>query len=567
MSLLSFKYDVQEVIGTTLYANLVGMWHMDEGTGLYAYDASGNNHTGTLYNSPTWATGHFGPSSGALNFASVSTQYVSASGNTISSNAAFTLSAWVKAGAMSANGCALSIGSATGSNGAWIGYNNATGFFAGGLYSTIISSTVALDTNWHLLTLVFSGGAGGTLTLYVDGVSSGTPATVTPSISGSTMCIGAMATSIWYWNGIVDEARIYNIALAYPYYLWYESAPCVIIGNETDVVDIVPLNSLGTFYENAIGIWHFDEGSGTVAHDASIIANTGTIYSSPTWVTAALSRFGRSLTVDGNTKAVTLSPFGYLPTVSSGLSVFAWVYISGSTLGNVFQYMDANNGFSLDLGQVNSASEAWEVQTNKSGAGVVDNTSVSSLGAGAWYNIGFTWNGSALILYVNGALNTTCYPAGISTPDVSTIPKIGGVPLGWTGNANTFNVDEVRVYNYCLTATEVSRLWCEGYQGGVISSGDYVVESYVDLANMAGGDTVVLTEYISTDGVYGGPCNSRVYQYNTYANLQNADGLTPVIRFHSKFLNQYQIYHVTLKQTTGTGKSFPVESIMQVLNS
>ena len=38
-------------------SDTAGLWHLDEGTGTTAYDASGNSNVGTLTNGPTWGTG------------------------------------------------------------------------------------------------------------------------------------------------------------------------------------------------------------------------------------------------------------------------------------------------------------------------------------------------------------------------------------------------------------------------------------------------------------------------------------------------------------------------------
>jgi hypothetical protein len=45
-------YNGQDVTG-----NLRGLWKLDEGSGLTAYDSSGNNNHGTLVNGPVWFTG------------------------------------------------------------------------------------------------------------------------------------------------------------------------------------------------------------------------------------------------------------------------------------------------------------------------------------------------------------------------------------------------------------------------------------------------------------------------------------------------------------------------------
>ena len=43
-------------INLTGAANLIGYWRFNEGTGSVAADSSGNENTGTLFNSPTWTT-------------------------------------------------------------------------------------------------------------------------------------------------------------------------------------------------------------------------------------------------------------------------------------------------------------------------------------------------------------------------------------------------------------------------------------------------------------------------------------------------------------------------------
>src|SRR3989338_235532 len=77
---------------------LVGYWSMDEGSGSYAGDSSGNKNTGTLTNGPTWVDGKRGK---ALNFDGVNDYVNLGSGDIMSSNA--TLSLWFKMSPISHN--------------------------------------------------------------------------------------------------------------------------------------------------------------------------------------------------------------------------------------------------------------------------------------------------------------------------------------------------------------------------------------------------------------------------------------------------------------------------------
>lgn len=42
------------------WANLVGQWKLDEGSGTMAHDSSGNGYDGTLQGGPQWVTGVIG---------------------------------------------------------------------------------------------------------------------------------------------------------------------------------------------------------------------------------------------------------------------------------------------------------------------------------------------------------------------------------------------------------------------------------------------------------------------------------------------------------------------------
>jgi hypothetical protein len=87
---------------------------------------------------------------------------------------------------------------------------------------------------------------------------------------------------------------------------------------------------------------------------------------------------------------------------------------------------------------------------------------------------------------------------------------------------------------------------------------DYIIESYIDLTNMAGGDTTNVTEYVGVDG-----SNLRVYQQVTYSGAQTA----PILRFHGKLFEKDLLYRITIKQTAGTGRAYPYASVLQVFNA
>jgi len=85
---------------------------------------------------------------------------------------------------------------------------------------------------------------------------------------------------------------------------------------------------------------------------------------------------------------------------------------------------------------------------------------------------------------------------------------------------------------------------------------DYIVEGHIDVAALASGDTLVVTEYIAIDGT-----NYRVFNQVTLSGAQ----ASPAFKFHSKILYKSMKYRVTLNQTAGTPRSFGYAFILQVL--
>lgn len=199
-------------------SGLSGYWHLDEAKGTLAYDASGGGRVASLNNGLVWTAAGGCRAGSCLNL-NGSTQFVTAGSSTITGTAPFTLSAWLNAGGHLTYGLAVFMGNAVNGGSAYLGYvagvqvgtNNSIG---GGFYGRNYGSGVAAGTGWHHVVLTFSGGAGGTALLYVDGVQK-TSDTQTPNLNSAAVIFGKANTGTAYWyNGLIDEVRIYNRALS-----------------------------------------------------------------------------------------------------------------------------------------------------------------------------------------------------------------------------------------------------------------------------------------------------------------------------------------------------------------
>jgi hypothetical protein len=205
-------------IASSIDSGLLGLWHLNEGSGATSADGSGTGNTATLTGSPAWVSGY---SSNGLQFNGTSSYAEAPIGTWFGSNNTLSVSAWVYA-TSTTNGPIFGVTSAV-PPGAWnmpfLSINGATvwvGLWNGG--GTYVSATVSLNA-WHHLAMTYDPSGSGTRKFYVDGALSATT-TVTYSPSGladywSTYNPGDTPSGVnKYLNGVIDEVRAYNRVLS-----------------------------------------------------------------------------------------------------------------------------------------------------------------------------------------------------------------------------------------------------------------------------------------------------------------------------------------------------------------
>jgi hypothetical protein len=182
-------------------------WKFDEGTGTIAHDFAGTNN-GTIYGA-TWTTGKI---AGALSFNGTSNYVGCGSGASNYDN--ITVSAWMKT---SANGVLVSNRYNSGSYGTWYTLSS-TGIEIGdnsqGGYRSVTFNASTLNGLWHHIVYTKDGTSHA---IYVDG-SLDRSFTSNADISWSQpLYIGKRwnrTSNIGWFNGIIDDVRIYNRALS-----------------------------------------------------------------------------------------------------------------------------------------------------------------------------------------------------------------------------------------------------------------------------------------------------------------------------------------------------------------
>ncbi len=458
------KVNSAESQGDSLEKGMVGYWKLDDASGTSAADASGNANTGTLTNGPTWTTGQIG---GATNFDGTDDYIATNDVNALDGLSSLTVSAWANADALtqdktifsksnsSADGdrVQLALGGTGygGPNDVTLSIGDASNQYA---YTTgdIVSTGV-----WSHYVMVFDGtqtGNANRLKLYKNGIQQALtfgggvtiPATTSASNAGIFQ-IGAETnhvTSNRYWDGFIDEIRVYNRPLG---------ADEIVKLYKTTVPDD-PDTGL-------VGYWPFNgpDITGTTAYDRSGSANNGTLTNSPT---KAIGKVGQALSFNGTnqyarvTNASALNPTTYVSAsmwvkVTSPPGQFKYLLSKGAASANPPMYGFFNN-VSGDLQFIVTKNLAGTYYSPaKTASAIYDNT---------WHYITGVYDGSYVRLYVDGI------EVGSGTAMTGSIGTHANDLFIGSYDATTGYFpgifDEPRIYNRALSASEIWGLYQAG---------------------------------------------------------------------------------------------------------
>ena len=194
-----------------------------------------------------------------------------------------------------------------------------------------------------------------------------------------------------------------------------------------------------------VAAYGFDEGSGSTVTDASGNGNNGTI-TNATWASAG--KYGKALQFNGTNAVVTIPDNASLH-LSSGMTVEAWVNPSTVNANWRDVIYKGNDNFYLEA---TSSSAGHPDAGMIAGGSYADAFGTSALPANTWSFLTETYDGTTLRLYVNGIqVAATAHTGAIAS---STNPlQIGGDSL--YGQYFAGLIDEVRVYNTALSATQI----------------------------------------------------------------------------------------------------------------
>jgi hypothetical protein len=194
-----------------------------------------------------------------------------------------------------------------------------------------------------------------------------------------------------------------------------------------------------------VAAYGFNEASGVQVIDGSGQGNTGTISSA---TRTAAGKFGAALSFNGTGAWVTIADAPSLD-LTTGMTVEAWVNPTSGSGWRSVVLKENSGGLAYALYSANNASRpTCYVHTNAD----VGLNGTSAVPLNTWTHLAMTYDGTTMRMFVNGVQVSTRAVGGAAVVTSGAL-RIGGNAV-W-GEYFKGTIDEVRIYNRALTATEI----------------------------------------------------------------------------------------------------------------
>jgi hypothetical protein len=420
--------------------NIVSYWKLEDLT-----DSVGSN-TLTNNNTVTFSAGKI---SNGANFARASSQSLSRADNaSLSLTADLTASFWLYLSSSPSSGEVYGLFAKADSYKMF--YQNASGTLkftietkAAGSTYTDINYTLATSTWYHVVWTK----SGTTNTIYVNGVSIGTgSASATMNDNANAFYLGFEATT-GYLNGSLDEFALWSRAIT------ADEASQIFNSNRGNQY---PFTATPSLY-GGVTYYKLDESSGNAADSIG----TATLTNNNT-TTFATGKINNAAIFNGSNQSLSS---GTVSLTTNAWSIGIWVNPDDADMTNqcFFSYRPGSGAVNIIQAEGRS-DRTLRIQVYASnGSSLKDYRTSLALTQSAWNYVFFTWNGTDLLIYVNGTLDTSV----TKTVDnaVTQTLTARAIRLGAETAASNFfdgNVDEVSIFNRVLSDTERGRLYNNG---------------------------------------------------------------------------------------------------------
>lgn len=330
-----------------------------------------------------------------------------------------------------------------------------------GLNHPVTGVRAVTDTLWHHAAATYDGLS---WRLYLDGVLDQTLAVGRPPNAGSTQhaalgtCINSTGTASGFFNGQLDEARIWNYA------------------RSQVEIQAAMSSELSLPQSGLIGYWNLNAGAGASAADSSPSGMNGTLTNGPLWSSGFSDPSTGLLLVTGDGSNDYLT-FGAAPGLgAAAFTLETWFrklgagVTTGTGTGGVTAVplitkgrgeadgsnLDMNYFFGLNTGGQLVAD--FEEGLGGSSPGLNHPvTGVNAVTDDRWHHAAVTYDGASWRLYLDGSLDKTLLVG--QPPRSDSLQHAGlGTALTSTGVAAGFfhgMLDEARIWNYARSQAEI----------------------------------------------------------------------------------------------------------------
>ncbi len=339
----------------------------------------------------------------------------------------------------------------------------------GSYYGAQTTSSVFSNNSWVHTCYVWSGSG---ISLYANGVSLSTTTNVdsigTVNVIGARNDLGDGS-----WSGYIDDIRVYSRALTLSEIQKIYHGGALVLGSVPNGRYAVATTPPKILTSGLVGHWTFDGnkinwGANTVT-DSSGNGNTGTINNMSTTTSPAQGRIGQALSFDGvNDYVQTISPVDFGGTKIISLSFWAkidsYTNDGASTIELSTIYNNNDGAFRVALDGVLGTPLAG-IQDGTTGSPSFRSESFPTQpSAGVWHHYVIILDNSTatgdVIAYLDGVLQSLSL--GINTKNQSSAFKTDTLYLMSRAGTSLFengSLDDLRIYNRALSATEVSKLY------------------------------------------------------------------------------------------------------------
>jgi hypothetical protein len=305
----------------------------------------------------------------------------------------------------------------------------------GGTTEYVYSPTYISTATWYHAAVVFDKGLA---TMYLNGNSEYSSRLTFTSVynSDNVFSLGGLIND--EFDGILDDARVYNRALS---------------ANE--------VRALYNSNAGPTGYWKLDDNTGSTASDSSSNGYTTQSFTGNTTWTAG--KYGSGLYFDGTDDVVRITEganIDYGNNTLESYSVSAWINTTTNfgASASIFAKNDGSGAYPFDL---YLSSSEFACFTIYNGTTAINACGSTALNDGNWHHLAGVRDTTAgtIAIYVDGIKIT-------STTDTYGSTVIGNNDDLTIGNSGTGtytqfdfagSIDEVRFYNYALTANNIRK--------------------------------------------------------------------------------------------------------------